>query len=65
MGGFGSVCICGHSETFHLVEVCQIWGCDCMLLKLIKDEEYICPKCGRVCTSLSEFHLHYKKEHQL
>ena len=30
---------------------------------MIQDHEFICPKCGRICGSLHEFHKHVEKEH--
>ena len=30
---------------------------------VIHDHEYICPGCGIICHSLTEFHQHMKKEH--
>ena len=30
---------------------------------MIHDHEYICPKCGTVCASLTEFHKHVKEKH--
>jgi uncharacterized C2H2 Zn-finger protein len=32
---------------------------------MIYEEEYVCPKCGLVCGSLTEFHRHVKKDHPL
>lgn len=31
---------------------------------MIQDHEYVCPKCGMVCDSLTAFHRHVKKEHE-
>lgn len=31
--------------------------------KMLKEEEYICPKCGAICDSLTAFHKHVEKEH--
>jgi len=32
---------------------------------MILPEDYICPTCGLVLDSLTAFHRHYKKEHEL
>ena len=31
---------------------------------MIHDNEWICPRCGLICGSLTEYHKHFKKEHE-
>lgn len=31
---------------------------------IVHEDEYICPKCGAVCSSLTAYHKHYEKEHK-
>lgn len=32
--------------------------------RMILDNEYVCPKCGHICGSLTEFHRHVNREHR-
>jgi uncharacterized C2H2 Zn-finger protein len=32
-------------------------------MNLLRDDEYVCPRCGRILGSLYEFHKHVEKEH--
>jgi hypothetical protein len=38
-------------------------GCPILEDEVLRDEEYMCPTCGRVCGSLTEYHKHAKREH--
>jgi hypothetical protein len=31
---------------------------------MIHPDDYICPRCGLLCPTLTFFHRHYAKEHQ-
>ena len=30
---------------------------------MLKDDEWICPRCGRILASLTHYHRHAEKEH--
>jgi hypothetical protein len=30
----------------------------------MNDQDYVCPTCGHVCGSLTEFHQHYLRAHK-
>ena len=34
------------------------------MIHVIHEHEYVCPKCGLACASLTDFHKHVKKEHE-
>lgn len=38
-------------------------GCPILEDELLRDDEYVCPRCGKVCESLTEYHKHAKKDH--
>ena len=36
-------------------------GCPILEDEVIHDNEWICPRCGLICESLTEYHKHFKR----
>ena len=39
-------------------------GCPILEDEVIHDHEWVCPRCGLICGSLTEYHKNFEKEHE-